>query len=59
VNARNESRLVGKVMHVDSGKRIAYVRPVNGMVLPVAMNYDKEFTAEDVVLVARLESLTR
>lgn len=51
MNVRDESRLVGKVTHVDSDERIAYVQLLNGTVLPVAMNDDEEFTAEDVLLV--------
>lgn len=51
MNARDESRLVGKIKHVDAEERIAYVQLLTGMMLPVPVNDEDEFTAEDVVLV--------
>lgn len=51
VHARDESRLVGKVKHIDTDDHIAYVQLLNGTVLPVPVDDDEEFTAGDVVLV--------
>jgi len=51
VNTRDESRLVGKVQHVDTDETTAYVQLMNGTILPVSMDDEDEFQAEDVVLV--------